>query len=241
MRTLRDRKTAHREAARHRLKTVSQMFEWGLENDVDGVQSNPVRQVKYPKPLPGGGHHTWSAEEKVQYERRHPVGSKARLAFALLYYTGLRVSDVVRVGRQHIQADGSLKVTLHKNRNRFPVTLQLPILAELRDVLEKSEVGAETFLINEWGTPFASEKSFGNKMRDWCDQAQLPHCTAHGLRKAGATMAAEEGATPHELKAMFGWMTLKQAETYTKMAEQKLLAAKGLQRLSGQRATKAGT
>ena len=130
---------------------------------------------------------------------------------------------------------------LHKNRNRYPVTLQLPILDELRDILAASSVGRQTFLINEWGTPFASEKSFGNKMRDWCDQAGLPHCTAHGLRKSGATIAAEEGATPHELKAMFGWMTLKQAETYTKMAEQKQLAVKGLQRLSGQKALKART
>lgn len=35
----------------------------------------------------------------------------------------------------------------------------------------------------------------GNKMRQWCDQAELPHCRAHGIRKAGATIAAENGAT----------------------------------------------
>ncbi len=241
VRILRDRKAAHREAARHRLKSMSQMFEWALDADVEGVTANPVLNVKYPKPLPGGGHHTWTFEEKEKFEQRHPIGSKARLAFGLLYYTGLRVSDVVRLGRGHVQRDDSLRITLHKNRNRSPVTLQLPILDELKAIMDASKLGAQSFLVNDFGHSFASENSFGNKMRDWCNQAGLPHCTAHGLRKAGATLAAEEGATSHELKAMFGWMTLKQAETYTKMAEQKGLAARGMQRLSRQKAIKPGT
>jgi hypothetical protein len=38
------------------------------------------------------------------------------------------------------------------------------------------------------------------------------------LRKAGATIAAENGATAHQLMAIFGWDTLKQAQVYTKAA-----------------------
>src|ERR1700730_18464831 len=34
-------------------------------------------------------------------------------------------------------------------------------------------------------------------MQDWCYQAGLYHCPAHGLRKAGATIAADDGATAH--------------------------------------------
>jgi integrase len=62
-------------------------------------------------------------------------------------------------------------------------------------------------------------------MREWCDQAGLTHCTAHGLRKAGAVIAAENGATPHQLMSIFGWRTLKEAERYTKAVQQKKLAA----------------
>ena len=40
--------------------------------------------------------------------------------------------------------------------------------------------------------------------------------SAHGLRKAGATIAADNGATSHQLMAIFGWTTIKQAEIYTK-------------------------
>ena len=60
--------------------------------------------------------------------------------------------------------------------------------------MDKGELGAATFLVTDHGKPFASAKSFGNKVWDWCDQAGLPHCTAHGLRKAGATIAAARAA-----------------------------------------------
>ena len=242
VRTLRDRKAAHREAARHRLKTMSQMFEWAIENEIRGVTVNPVRDVKYPKPLPGGGHHTWTADEVSRFEQHHPIGTKARLAFALFYWTGLRISDVVRLGQQHLQSDGSFKITLHKNRNRAPVTLQLPCLPELKAVMDASELGVTTFLVTEHGRSFRSAKSFANWFKKQCDRAGLPAiCTAHGIRKAGATALADRGATPHELMASFGWLTLKQAETYTRAASQRQLAARGMQRLSGQKAVGSGT
>ena len=51
----------------------------------------------------------------------------------------------------------------------------------------------------------------------------LPHCSAHGLRKAGATIAANNGATSRQLMAIFGWDTLKEAERYTRNADQQRL------------------
>ena len=38
-------------------------------------------------------------------------------------------------------------------------------------------------------------------------------------------IAAENGATPHQLMAIFGWRTLKEAERYTKAVQQKKVAA----------------
>ena len=66
---------------------------------------------------------------------------------------------------------------------------------------------------------------FGNKFRDWCDQTGLPHCSAHGVRKAGATIAAENGATTKQLMSIFGWESIRQAEIYTRAADQKRMAA----------------
>jgi integrase len=55
-------------------------------------------------------------------------------------------------------------------------------------------------------------------------QAGLPECTAHGLRKAGATLAAENGATDRSLMALYDWTSEKQANTYTATADRKRLA-----------------
>jgi integrase len=64
--------------------------------------------------------------------------------------------------------------------------------------------------------------------RDRCDEAGLPHCSAHGLRKAGATIAAENGATAPQLTAIFDWETLAVAQKYIDEANRKKKAAQAM-------------
>jgi integrase len=116
-----------------------------------------------------------------------------------------------------------LKFTAQKNRNRKPVTIEIPILANHQRVIDASPTGDLTFLGSERGRPFAVS-AFGNWFRVKCDRAGLPQCSAHGLRKAGASIAAENGATEHQLMAIFGWATSKEAERYTKTAKRKKMA-----------------
>ena len=87
-----------------------------------------------------------------------------------------------------------------------------------------------TFLITEFGKPFTAN-GFGNKFKDWCRQADLPHCSAHGVRKATATELAEAGATPHEIGAITGHTSLKEIERYTKAARRRGLATQGMAKL----------
>ena len=84
-----------------------------------------------------------------------------------------------------------------------------------------------TFLVTEYGQPFTSN-GFGNRFKEWCRDAGLPHCSAHGLRKAAATIAADNGATTKQLMAMFGWRTAKMPEHYTQGADRKKLAGEGI-------------
>jgi hypothetical protein len=68
----------------------------------------------------------------------------------------------------------------------------------------------------------------GSWVRDRCDEAGLFECTAHGLKKAGATIAAENEATTRQLMAMFDWDGPAMAEVYTRAAEQKRLAGEAM-------------
>jgi integrase/recombinase XerD len=80
-----------------------------------------------------------------------------------------------------------------------------------------------TFLLTEYGKPFTAN-GFGNKFKDWRRQADLPHCLAHGVRKATATALAEASATPHEIMSVTGHQTLVEVERYTKAANRKKTA-----------------
>lgn len=233
---LRDEKLATPEAANNLLKALRAVFKWASLPHVGLADHNPAAQV--PKlQSKSEGFHSWTFEEVAAFEARHPIGSKARLALALLLYTGVRRSDVVLLGRQHLQetAEGVwLTFTITKGRSRGAVTLSIPLLRELREVIDATPSGHMNFLVTEHGKPF-SAAGFGNKFRDWCDQAGLPQCSAHGLRKAGAALAAERGATEHQLMAIFGWKTIKEAERYTKAARQKVLAGQAMPLLSRKR------
>ena len=89
-----------------------------------------------------------------------------------------------------------------------------------------------TYLVSQFGKPYTPE-SFGKQVRRWCNDAGLPQCSAHGLRKAGATIAAENGATEYQLMAIFGWATPKQAARYTLKANRKRLAGNAMHLIAG--------
>jgi integrase len=96
-----------------------------------------------------------------------------------------------------------MKSRVFKNRLRRHVEIEIPVLPELRRIIEATpDKGDLTFLISDHGRAWSSGDRFGNRFRDWCIAARLPHCSPHGLRKAGATIAAENGATEAQLSAI---------------------------------------
>ncbi len=232
---LRDRKAAAPEAGNTRLKALRGLFKWAIgEEDLISrfpMAGNPARDVPSFR-THSAGHHTWTPEEVERFEAFHAPGSTARLALALLMFTGQRKSDVIVFGRQHVK-DGWLHFTQFKNRNRKAVTLDLPLLPELQAAINAGPCGNMTFLVNEYGKSF-TVAGFGNRMRKWCDAAGLKECTSHGLRKAGACITAENGATEAQLMAIFGWSDPDMAALYTRKARQKTIAA-GAMRLIVQR------
>jgi integrase len=223
IRKWRDARAETPEAANGLVKALRQVFGWAVE--AEEADRNPAKDVAYLK-NGSQGHHSWTLEEVEQYEAAHPIGTSARLALALLLYTGQRRSDIVLFGKEHLK-NGWLKFTQQKNKNRKPITLEIPVMPELRQILDASPLGQKAFLVTEFGKPFTSN-GFGNRMRKWCDEAGLPHCSAHGPRKAAAARLAERGRSTREIMAVTGHTTSKEVDRYTRGAEQKRLAARAL-------------
>jgi integrase/recombinase XerD len=228
VRMLRDEKADFPGAARNRLKALRALFRWAVEKDE--APHDPTIGVKAITYVTKG-HHSWTLEEVEAYERRHPLGTKARLAMAILLYTSWRREDAVRLGPQHV-CDGRIKYRQAKNEHRNPVDMDIPLLPELAEAIASLPSAHLTFLVTEYGRPF-TPNGFGNAFRDWCRQANLPHCSAHGLRKALATRLAERGATPHEIMAITGHKSLEEVELYTRTAQKSRLADRAMSRLKG--------
>jgi integrase len=145
---------------------------------------------------------------------------------AFLVYTGLRRGDAVRFGRQHIRNGiGSIKT----EKNDTPVAL--PILPVLSKTLEAGPCGDLTFIAGENGRLLTKE-SFGNLFRKACRAAGLRDRSAHGLRKAAATRAANAGATVPQLEAIFGWNGGTMAALYTRAADRRRLSLVAMHKLA---------
>jgi integrase/recombinase XerD len=201
------------------LSALKALFAWAVE--AGEARTNPAKNVARIR-YHSDGYHTWTPEEVRQYEDRHPVGTKARLAMALLLHTAGRREDAVRLGPQHCRM-GRVRFTQAKNEHRKPVSVDLPLPQELAAIIAATPTGHLVFLVNQYGKPF-SAKGFGHMMRKWCDEAGLPQCSAHGLRKTAATRLAERGATVEEIMAVTGHRSLQQIEIYTRAANRALMA-----------------
>jgi enterobacteria phage integrase len=169
-----------------------------------------------------GTHHTWTDAEIAQFERRWPLGTRARLAFALLLYTGQRGGDVVKMVRSDI-VDGCIRVSQDKARKGTTNELMIPIHPALARALHAGPVvGMQHIITDARGRPLRGlTKLITNAVR----RAGLPsHCIAHGLRKAALRRLAEHGSTTKEIAAMSGHRSLAEIERYTARVDQARLA-----------------
>jgi len=189
-------------------------------------RDDPTQGIRALKPKSKTGFHRWSEVEIAQFEARHPVGSKPRLALALGLFTGQARQDVIAMGPQHIK-NGCLHWTRKKTESTTALELEIPIHADLRAIIDATPSGHLTFLVTEFGKPFAVA-GFGNWFREQCDKANLRHCTFHGLRKAASVRLAEAACTPHEIAAITGHASLKEIVRYTQTADRKRLAASAM-------------
>lgn len=182
------------------------------------ITSNPVAEAELPAKHVVKGFHSWTEAEIAKFQKRHPVGTKARLAMEIALWTGLRRGDVAQLGPQHV-IDGRVITTAAKTMKAVNVIAAPPLLK----AIEATQTGELTFLITEHGKPFAPA-GFGNWFRDRCNEAGLPHCSIHGLRKALTRRAADLGLSQQQLKALGQWAGDSEVAVYAADADQKMMA-----------------
>jgi integrase len=198
------------------------------------INADPTANVKLGRRKYTGGFKTWTEDHIAAYRKQHKFGTSARLAVELLLNVGSRRADVVKLGPQHLR-QGEFTYRTQKTGTLIE---GLPLLPDLAKALKASPSRHLTFLLTSFNKPFTAN-GFGNWFRERCDEAGVPKgYAAHGLRKASATRLADQGATPHQLMAWFGWTTLREPERYTRAANNKKLARSAGALITGTRTGK---
>jgi integrase len=228
-----------KEAARHIIEDIGAARP-GMANLTRSVLSKVIAYaidtgVRADNPFAGlkpyrlGTYHTWTDAEIAQFERRWPLGTRERLAFALLLYTGQRGGDVVKMLRSDI-VDGRIRVAQDKARKGTINELMIPIHPALARALQAGPVVGMTHIITDArGKPL---RGLTELIEAAVERAGLPaRCVAHGLRKAALRRLAEHGSTTKEIAAVSGHRSLAEIERYTARADQAGLAQSAIAKL----------
>ncbi len=215
-----DRRKGH--AARHFLDTMKGLFKWAT--NAEHVNVDPTAGKSVIKPATKG-FPVWEEEEIIKFEQRWPRGTRERVMFDIFCYTGLRRGDASALGKQHVK-NGVISIDTEKTGTRVTI----PVLEILQKTLDIGPTGDLALIATKTGQPMTKE-SIGNAFRDACRAAGIRK-SAHGLRKAAATRAANNGATEAQLEAIFGWEGGKMAALYTRTANRQKLATGAINTLA---------
>jgi integrase len=198
-------------------KLLGHAIRVGYRND------NPVTEIDRYK---GGTHHTWTDAERAAYECRWPLGTRERLAYALLLCTGQRGGDVVKMRRGDI-AGGAIAVVQQKTGT----ALSIPIDHDLAAALDAGPSKGLALIGDKHGRPI-NRPALSFLIKRAAKAAGLPpKCVAHGLRKAQMRRLAEAGATAKEIASVSGHKSLSEVQRYTAAADQKQLSRGAIAKL----------
>jgi len=222
------RKVGGIDAAKKLRKELIRFFDFAVK--IGMRTDNPVRLSQEIKVAPGErskGYHAWTEEEIEQFRRRHKLGTRERLALELFLWSGQRRGDVRLFGRQNIK-NGRIWIKAGKTGKdgSIPVAPQM-----LEAIVAMPPNGTMFFLATHKGLPF-SAAGFGNFFKDACIEAGLPHCSAHGLRKAIMRRMADLNLGNQTMKAISFHSGDDEVALYTRDANQKRLADDAISALS---------
>lgn len=173
-----------------------------------------------------GTRHTWTDDQLRAYEARWPLGTRERLAYASLLYSGQRGGDVVKMLRPDAKA-----TTIALRQEKTGAEMVIPIHPEWRAAIKAGPAKGIYLIGDVRGMPI-KRPMLTLIIADAAHKAELPNeCKAHGLRKALMRRLAEKGTSSKEIAAVSGHKSLKEIERYTTAADQGRLARQAMSKL----------
>jgi integrase len=183
---LRDKLADTPGAANQAVRAVGALFAWAVDNE--RVKENPARGITMFKARP---HDPWPEELLEEALADPQVG----MPVALLYFTGQRITDTIRMSWSDIRGDHMNVYVQKKDKH-----IRVAILPELAAMLDRQEKTAVTILTNANGQPW-SQGGLRQKLQEWA-KARGHHVVPHGLRKNAVISLLEAGCTTAEVSGI---------------------------------------
>lgn len=211
-----------------RLKAWRAAAKWWL--DVGLVDADPTEGVKRPKPPKSDGHAPWTRDDVATFRKRWPINTPERLALELVFWTGARMSDAVRITEAMIGKDGWLTFRQQKTGGNVAIPVRAPAPAwaepdgQLVAALDARPARHVSLMVTAQGKP-RSIKAASQWFAAAARAAKIEGKTAHGLRKLRAQIMAENGATTHQIAAWTGHETLGEVARYSRASDRRRIIA----------------
>ncbi|MBL4700503.1 MAG: tyrosine recombinase [Phycisphaeraceae bacterium] len=223
-----------------KIATLRSFYKWMLKRDL--TQSNPmvlIRTPKQTKRLP----KAMSVEQVDKLlgmpDCKDTLGARDRAILETLYSTGVRVSELVDLGRADLdQAEQTLRVRGKGKKERI-VPLGSHALAAIRHYMtllepdhrfralrESAATGADTALfINKNGGRLSS-RSVRRKLDKYLLIAGLDSTISpHTLRHSFATHLLDNGADLRSVQELLGHQSLSTTQIYTHLSAMRMRTA----------------
>lgn len=207
------------------IEAIRVMYDWAV--DRGHLKANPALKIKkvYTK---GNGAQPWKAADVRAFFAKHRPGTSAHVSMSVLLWTGCRVEDLTVLGRKHECQIEGLDAVRWQPSKKGSSEVCIPLLEPLRAATRAPTVQGQIYVLNRTGKPYASGDAMSAMFKRWCIDADLPHLSAHGVRKGLAELLAEMGCSQYEIMAILGHSEAKTSEVYTRRVERWNLARQAL-------------
>ncbi len=211
------------------LSSARQFYQWAARESM--VQADPTQQVEMPKqgrPLPKSLTEQQVGELLAAPDLSTAEGFRDRTMLEVLYATGLRVSELIRLRPEQLSLNqGVVRVTGKGNKERL-----VPLGEEALEWLQRFLSGPRRDLLRgkicddlfptRRGRGM-TRQAFWYRIKAHAQRAGIhTHISPHTLRHAFATHLVNHGADLRVVQMLLGHSDLSTTQIYTHVAQERL-------------------
>jgi integrase/recombinase XerD len=187
------------------------------------IHKNPLEEVETPKftmPIP-----KVLSEQEVLKLLNLPAGARTsvrdRTILELLYATGLRVSELIKLKRSDINLDGGFLIASGKRSKERIVPLGTYSREAIKMYLETEKPKGTVLFPNKRGGTL-TRQAIWKLIRKYGIQMEKDHISPHTMRHTFATHLLEGGADLRSVQILLGHEDISTTQIYTHVDSKRL-------------------